>query len=407
MKRLFVLCAIVCFVLGFSAISFAGKPVPSGCSVYGDQGSCEGDATCAWSPKKGGTCTDAPVSSDPENTAALCSDGTDNDNDGATDCDDSDCASFCSSGACTDYSDTNSCTADSSCEWVGNRKNGSCQDAGSTPGGVIRIFTQARYGEYCYDPASWLNAGYNVGIWGYNLPIRAQGIDSRGHTVSTTFTWSAPGGMGGEMSAGGGSSVYNATPGTDSNLNYTVTADGTTANGTISRHDATCTQCHTTPPGHIADSANWGKCHDCHNLGNVIHPHAFNAGIAVDDCYKCHPMNCFADDLHGNNPINLWCTDCHGDLADSVAGTFKVSGMAGKPLCADCHDASHSESGLYTDDVGHGGLLCASCHGAPHRVLAVVMTCAECHPEQPNDNNMGPDCAQCHVSSTSPHDVRK
>lgn len=337
MKKILVLLGVGCFVFAFASISYAGKPVPTGCAAYEDEATC---------------------------------------------------------------------VADSTCQWTVTRKGGECEDKVVDPpvDGVIRILTAPRYGEYCYDPSGWLQQGYNVGIWGPTVPIKAQGIDNRGWIVATDFTWSA-GQEGGAMD--GRKGLYTASVPTTSQVNYTVTADGTSATDTIYRHDATCTACHATPPGHIADSANWGRCHDCHNLGNVMHVHAFNAGIAVDNCYACHPMNCFSDDVHASNPINLWCTDCHGDLADSLTNSMGISGQAGKPQCADCHDAQHSETGLYCDDSGHGTLQCISCHSSPHRVKAVAMTCAECHPEQPTDNNMGPDCAQCHVSSTSPHLVVK
>jgi hypothetical protein len=79
---------------------------------------------CAPEPPEGcGACT---VTEDPE---VSCTDGTDNDCDGATDADDTDCAT---GGACSDYQDKGSCVADSACEWQGNPKNGSCVDAACT-----------------------------------------------------------------------------------------------------------------------------------------------------------------------------------------------------------------------------------------------------------------------------------
>jgi len=55
-----------------------------------------------------------------------CSDGLDNDCDGLTDTDDADCQPQMT---CVNYADKGSCNNDPACEWVGNPKNGSCQDA--------------------------------------------------------------------------------------------------------------------------------------------------------------------------------------------------------------------------------------------------------------------------------------
>ena len=72
----------------------------------------------------GGGCTPT------ENPEVSCADGVDNDCDGATDSADSDCAT---GGACADYLTKGDCTADASCEWIGNPRNGYCQDAACTP----------------------------------------------------------------------------------------------------------------------------------------------------------------------------------------------------------------------------------------------------------------------------------
>lgn len=349
------------------------------CTDYTDKTTCNADAVCEWtgSPKNG-SCGDAVVEPPP------------------------------GGGACSDYTDRTACNADASCSWSG--KNKICEDAGGgSTGGVTQIFTQARWGEYCTDPSGWVRKGYNVGIWPTNVPFKAQGLDSRGHKVATTYNWSATGQSGTMSVDDNTNNVYIAAPyAPDGNLNYTVTADGASGSGTLYRDPAACASCHRNPPGHIALEENWGRCHDCHNLGVVIHQHAVSpAGIADTDCYACHPTGCYNSDAHNSAQIGLWCTDCHGVLSDSLTGNFKISHQAGKPQCADCHASPYAETGMYSEAVGHGGMLCESCHGSPHRVQLPSIQCVDCHTEQANDNNMGPNCGSCHVSSVSPHLVRK
>jgi hypothetical protein len=58
------------------------------------------------------------------NTEEVCDDGIDNDCDSLVDGDDPDCAM-----ACSEYMNKGACNNDPNCEWVGNPRNGSCQDA--------------------------------------------------------------------------------------------------------------------------------------------------------------------------------------------------------------------------------------------------------------------------------------
>ena len=87
----------------------------------GGKTACNNEPTCEWvgSPKSG-FCQDAGGAT----TENVCDDGIDNDNDGATDCDDGDCAGDpacqtggdCGNGVCDAGEDCNSCASD--CEGV-------------------------------------------------------------------------------------------------------------------------------------------------------------------------------------------------------------------------------------------------------------------------------------------------
>jgi hypothetical protein len=63
------------------------------CSDYPDKGSCQNDPACVWegSPKNG-TCVDAAVCVPNETPEVSCTDGVDNDCNGATDCADTNCS---------------------------------------------------------------------------------------------------------------------------------------------------------------------------------------------------------------------------------------------------------------------------------------------------------------------------
>lgn len=280
------------------------------------------------------------------------------------------------------------------------------------------VLANAVKGMYCWDPIAWLDAGFQVGLWKSDLPIRAQSFDTRGHLIDAVPTFSVqPTGQTGSMTLlRADVHLFQgmiSAPGPNDYL-ATVTIDNASTTAVNHRRSATCESCHPTPPGHIANSFTWERCHDCHNLGNVLHVHGYNANIAIDDCYQCHPTGCLSG-LHGQ--IGIWCTNCHGNLADAVNNQMKISGQLGKPYCADCHDALHSENfpELYMNSVGHGGVWCINCHGPTH--IQTVQSfgynplgynnCEACHTVQANISWMGPNCGICHTSSVSPHLVTK
>ncbi len=78
---------------------------------------------------EGGEC--GPVDCDDANVIVnpgrweICDNGRDDECDGLTDGADPDCAV----PGCSDYTNRTDCRADSTCEWVGGKNNGSCQDA--------------------------------------------------------------------------------------------------------------------------------------------------------------------------------------------------------------------------------------------------------------------------------------
>jgi len=276
---------------------------------------------------------------------------------------------------------------------------------------ATRVLANPEYGMYCWDPPSWLNAGYNVGIWCYRIPIRAQSLDKRGRLYSEApgFTVDVTGESGIMEIFDSVISLYRApiTAAGPAEYNVTVVVDSASTVAVGKRRNASCDVCHPSPPGHISTQLSWGQCHECHNLGDKLHRHAYKAYVPIDKCYTCHPSGCLSG-VHGQR--NIWCTPCHGTLEDAAYGRMKISGQLGKPQCGDCHDPVHSESGtaLFVDSAGHGGIWCINCHGATHVESATPVglnNCTLCHTVQATLKWMGPNCGQCHGSSISPHFV--
>jgi len=282
------------------------------------------------------------------------------------------------------------------------------------------VMANAVKGMYCWDPLPWLEAGFQVGIWEVDseLPVRAQFLDNRGHLIDTAATFSVqPTGQIGTMTLlRPDVHIFQGMVGARASNDYvaTVTANNVSTAAIIHRRSATCDVCHPEPPGHIASSYTWGNCDECHPLDNVLHVHAYNAQIPIDDCYRCHPSGCLSG-LHGQ--LGLWCTNCHGNLADAVNNQMKITGQRGKPYCADCHDLLHSENvpELYMNSVGHGGVSCINCHAPTHKQTIQAFGynplganhCEACHTVQASISWMGPNCGICHGSSISPHLVNR
>jgi hypothetical protein len=98
------------------------------CSGYVDKGSCNNDPNCEWvgSPKSGFCQDAAPCTPTAPDEVGLCSDATDNDCDGLTDCADTlDCGNdpVCQVD-CSIYTTRNLCNAQATCRW--DNKNGVC-----------------------------------------------------------------------------------------------------------------------------------------------------------------------------------------------------------------------------------------------------------------------------------------
>lgn len=89
-------------------------------------------------------------------------------------------------------------------------------------------------------------------------------------------------------------------------------------------------------------------------------------------CLDCHPgatTKCNRSLAHTAEDGN--CVQCHGSLAQ-VASSIRDSGRVpwgNEPKCTTCHTGVpevDTQSTLYRNARGHGGIYCASCHNSPH-----------------------------------------
>jgi hypothetical protein len=111
-----------------SAVDIVVSLGPAGavdCTQVPDKGSCNNEPLCEWqgSPKNG-MCVDLAVCEPTAPTEVSCTDGIDNDCDGAVDCNDSDCATdlACQPADCSGFTIKDSCNAETTCRWDNRSK---------------------------------------------------------------------------------------------------------------------------------------------------------------------------------------------------------------------------------------------------------------------------------------------
>jgi hypothetical protein len=97
---------------------------PPSCGAIGDKGVCNGTPGCQWSGSpRSGTC-ESTVCMPTGPTEVSCTDGIDNDCDGATDCGDSDCSGdpACQQVNCSTIQTKDPCNAEATCRWDNRNK---------------------------------------------------------------------------------------------------------------------------------------------------------------------------------------------------------------------------------------------------------------------------------------------
>lgn len=206
----------------------------------------------------------------------------------------------------------------------------------------------------------------------------------------------------------------------------------------------TCASCHTNPDFLARHKIPFARPVEAYRLS--VHGRAVAAGkLDAASCSDCHGSHLILPSRDAAGKTNHWkvpatCGNCHKDVAaiyaDSVHGQAVTRGVAGAPICTDCHGEHsilapseamslvnparvssvtcgrcHGDERLAErynlsvdkvpafEDSYHGLALrsgkqtvanCASCHGV-HNILAATDPRSTVHP-----SNLGQTCGVCH-----------
>jgi len=215
-----------------------------------------------------------------------------------------------------------------------------------------------------------------------------------------------------------------------------------------------CAKCHYSPALDLSGSGPQGAQNEVPLLSYAIHrrhgktidgdlPSGSVQAIVADSgkttCYNCHPgekTQCFRGAMAN---AGLICQDCHGDML-AVGGQYPMANgnirmpWQDLPKCQSCHtgdvldhQGSHvvrrlaydsldkaatpllasnkrfaeSDTALYRNSSGHGGMDCTACHGSPHAIWPNVDPLANDNvPAKQIQGYAGTiiECKRCHSS---------
>ena len=187
-------------------------------------------------------------------------------------------------------------------------------------------------------------------------------------------------------------------------------------NGTnlVSQKPVLCASCHGDPALGKSDAGPFDY------LSERIH--GFHATVNPQPtCYDCHPgasTQCSRSIAHTAADGN--CKTCHGDLANvSTSIENGRTPWVSEPKCVTCHAGVaeiDTQTTLYRNAMGHGGVYCASCHSSPHAMVPSsqatdnyqamqyqgaalpIGSCGACHSSSRGRNNMG-EFAEAHAGT--------
>jgi hypothetical protein len=200
-------------------------------------------------------------------------------------------------------------------------------------------------------------------------------------------------------------------------------------NGTnlVNSEPVLCAGCHGDPALGAPKSGNKYLSDAVHGFHSTVSPQP--------SCYDCHPgavSKCSRSIAHSTADGN--CTTCHGTLAN-VSSSIQNGRIpwANEPACVTCHAGVaevNTQTTLYRNATGHGGIYCTSCHSSPHAMVPSSITldnyqalqyqgatktigsCGACHSNSRGDNELGEfteihgqtnpsvpnSCSVCHTS---------
>jgi hypothetical protein len=179
-----------------------------------------------------------------------------------------------------------------------------------------------------------------------------------------------------------------------------------TRNGTslVNSQPVLCASCHGDPALGAPKNGNKYLSDAVHGFHSTVDPQP--------NCYDCHPggvTQCSRSLAHTTADGN--CTTCHGNLAN-VSSSIENGRIpwANEPACVTCHPGVaevNTQTTLYRNSTGHGGIYCTSCHSSPHAMVPTSVTidnyqalqyqgaakaigsCGACHSTSRASSNLG------------------
>jgi hypothetical protein len=144
-------------------------------------------------------------------------------------------------------------------------------------------------------------------------------------------------------------------------------------NGTslVNSQPVLCASCHGDPALGAPKNGNKYLSDAVHGFHSTVNPQP--------NCYDCHPggtTKCSRSLAH--TTANGNCTTCHGDLTN-VSSSIENGRVpwVNEPACVTCHAGVaevNTQTSLYRNSTGHGGIYCASCHSSPHAMVPTSVT---------------------------------
>lgn len=137
----------------------------------------------------------------------------------------------------------------------------------------------------------------------------------------------------------------------------------------------TCGTCHASPQFQASHNLSIARPVEAYRAS--VHGRAIHAGrLGAASCSDCHGSHDILPARDARSPINRWavpktCGACHAEILkayeSSVHGRAVSHGLAGAPVCTDCHGEhsilAPSEAGSLVNPARVSAVTCGRCHG--------------------------------------------
>jgi hypothetical protein len=193
--------------------------------------------------------------------------------------------------------------------------------------------------------------------------------------------------------------------GTNAFEDVLVKHDNNSGTSLVNEQPVLCAGCHGDPALGAPKTGN-------KYLSDAVH--GFHATVSPQpSCYDCHPggvTKCSRSIAHSTADGN--CQTCHGDLANvSQSITQGRIPWVNEPACVTCHPGVaqvNTQSTLYRNATGHGGIYCASCHSSPHAMVPSIINIDNYQSLQYQGaaKTIG-SCGACHATSKGRQNIQE